>query len=505
MFTKKILCIGSETRDTDLLVNQLAAVDDAQNHGLISNSSYTPNNHGYYHTTIVDLLSADIINLAKNFDLVIMLDQSIDSYPHWKTYVNTFRLMLEIETSQVKTQFRDNTNNKDILRWHVLLSTNKSLCLYPFINLINDYGSAVQCQKVSTPVTKIDSIVDWATDPEFAKIRNAMLAGTPIPDKCNICYEREETGQQSARQFESLEWAMELRLKTEHDLKNIKAPVLYEIRPSNKCNIMCRMCDDRHSHLIEQENIKIGIPINTDQWRMQDFPYEKINFTTAKRIYWAGGEPTVMPEFYAFLRKCIKQKTTDFYLSIGTNGQKLSDTLFDLLKEFPIVNFSVSFDGYKKVNDYIRWGSDFEKIRSNCFRILEHGHQLAFQTVFSMYNATRIHEVYEFYDHDFPGCNTLVQPAGNLYSYLGPWHHPLRDQVLESMYRCRDTKVYYANGRNTDSLVEELIDRFEDHDYDPKILGKFFAYNDTLDRTRGSRLADYIPELDPARKFIRHE
>ena len=181
----------------------------------------------------------------------------------------------------------------------------------------------------------------------------------------------------------------------------------------------------------------------------------------------------MMPEFYAFLRKCIKQKTTDFYLSIGTNGQKLSDTLFDLLKEFPIVNFSVSFDGYKKVNDYIRWGSDFEKIRSNCFRILEHGHQLAFQTVFSMYNATRIHEVYEFYDHDFPGCNTLVQPAGNLDSYLGPWHHPLRDQVLESMYRCRDTKVYYANGRNTDSLVEELIDRFEDHDYDPKILGKF--------------------------------
>jgi sulfatase maturation enzyme AslB (radical SAM superfamily) len=100
---------------------------------------------------------------------------------------------------------------------------------------------------------------------------------------------------------------------------------------------MCRMCDDKHSHLIEEENKKLGLPPLDEQWRYQDFPYDKINFDTVKRIYWAGGEPTVMPEFYAFLRRCIDQKQTNFDLCIGTNGMKISNTLIALLKEFPSV------------------------------------------------------------------------------------------------------------------------------------------------------------------------
>ena len=503
MFNKKILCIGNETKLTDWLVSTLSIQNATVNHGLISTSKFTPDKPGYYHTSIADIPAGDIVlNLATKFDLSVMLDQPVDLYPHWKSFVNTFRLMIELEQKGAVTQFRDNVGNKDILYWYNLLNTNKSICLYPFINLINDYGSAVMCQKNANPLTKIESIVNWSTDPAFMPIRNNMLAGLQIPDKCQTCYEREEEGGESARQFESLEWAIHLKLSNKKDLKNIKSPVLYEIRPSNKCNIMCRMCDDQHSHLIEEENKRLSIPVKTDLWKMQDFPYNKIDFGTVKRIYWAGGEPTIMPEFYAFLRRCIDQKQTNFDLSIGTNGIKISDTLLKLLKEFPRVNFSISFDGYEKINDYIRWGSDFNTIKNNCQRILKEGHHLSFQTVFSMYNATRIHEVYEFYDREFPGYNTLVQPAGPVDSHLGPWHNPLREQVLESMYRCKETQIYYNGGRNTNSLVNEMINRFKNYDYDPNFLTKFFRYNDQLDQARGSQLGDYIPELEQARSLI---
>ena len=309
-------------------------------------------------------------------------------------------------------------------------------------------------------------------------------------------------GHDSARQFESLEWVMNLRLKDKQDLKTVKYPVSYEIRPSNKCNVMCRICDDKHSHLIENENKLLGIPVVTDTWKMQTFPYHMIDFDTVERIYWAGGEPTIMPEFYEFLRRCIQNNQVDFDLNIGTNGQKISETMWDLLDEFPRVTFSVSFDGYKKINDYIRWGTDFDTMRQNCFRMLERGHVLAFQSVISIWNAHRVHEIYEFYDRDFPGCNSLVQPAGGLASYMGPWHNPLRQQVLDSMRKCQQTKVYYNAGRNTKDVVNEIIDRFERYDYDPKILSKFFEYNDRLDRVRNCRLGDYIPELEQARSLI---
>ena len=504
MFDKKILCIGNETVDTDNMVSKLAVENSTLNHGLIADALFMPKKSGYYHTSLADISAGEILlDLAARFDLVMMLDQSVDSYPHWKSFVNTFRLMINLEKQRYQTDFRSNIHNKKILYWHNLVHNNKSFCLVPFMTLSNDYGHATLCFKNALPITKIKDIADWSTDPKYAPIRNNMISGIAMPDKCNVCYEREQEGGESARQFETFEWAIKLRLDDVEDARSIKDPVVYDIRPSNKCNIMCRMCDDKHSHLIEEEYKKIGWQTVTDQWKFQAFPYEKINYDTVERIYWAGGEPTVMPEFYAFLRDCLAKNQLDFDLNIGTNGQKISNRLMDLLKEFPRVTFNVSIDGYQRINDYIRWLSDFDTIRDNCFRIQQGGHTLSFQTVFSMWNATRIHEIFEFYDRDFAGCNTLVQPASNIHGFLGPWHNPLREQVLESMYKCKQTKVCYNNGRNTEHLLDEIVNRYTNHDYDPKILARFFEYNDKLDQARDSKLIDYIPELEQARKMIK--
>jgi pyruvate-formate lyase-activating enzyme len=499
----KILVIGNETQDTDSAVTSLASEFGSINHGLVTDPGFIPIAAGYYHTSLADIAAGTIAQqLAKNFDQIIMLDQDVDSYPHFKSFVNTFRLMIELEKTQFNTKFRDNICNKNIIYWYDLLHNNKSICVYPFIGLQNDFGWVNLCQKNTKPLTKLESIVDWQNAPGFIPIRNNMLDGTKMPNNCYTCYEREENNGESARQFESLEWAVRLRLTCLEDLKKITHPVYIEVRPSNKCNIMCRMCSGKYSDLIEKENKKFNFPILSKTQQLQGtVPYEKINFNTLQRIHWTGGEATVQPEFYEFLRKCIKEKRVNFDLTIGTNAKKISDTLLGLLSEFPTVTFSVSIDGYKKVNDYIRWGTDFDSLRENCYRILRSGHNLAFQTVFSMYNATRIHEIYQFYDREFPAQNSLVQPASTVYSYLGPWHNPLRHQVLESMYRCRDTKVYYNSGRNTNNLVDEVISRFEQHDYNPSILKQFFQYNDNLDRARNSKLIDYIPELDRARKY----
>jgi len=311
----------------------------------------------------------------------------------------------------------------------------------------------------------------------------------------------EAEGHESARQFETLEWVGLLGIKSIDDFLEIKSPHLYEIRPSNKCNIMCRTCDDARSHLIEREWKADGtIPLM--DWRFNNTPFDKIDFTNVKRIYYAGGEPTIMPEFYEFLRKCIESKNTKFELLIGTNGMKFSETLLELLDQFNNVCLAFSYDGYKKVNDYIRWKSDFDTMVNNGRILRAHGHKISLQTVFSMWNATRLHEIFEFYDQEYPESGLLVQPARGQDDVFLPYNHPEPELVLESIERCRKTRIYHMNGRSIKSLIDAMFDIYSSANYTVNLeqLKKFYEFNDKLDNLRGSQLADYIPELAKARK-----
>jgi MoaA/NifB/PqqE/SkfB family radical SAM enzyme len=239
-------------------------------------------------------------------------------------------------------------------------------------------------------------------------------------------------------------------------------------------------------------------------YRFKDLPFDRIKFETLERIYVGGGEPTIMPEFYEFLQRCIDIGRTDFELCIGTNGMKFSNKLLKLLERFSDVLLSFSFDGYGKVNDYIRWRSNFDTIVQNSRLLRSYGHKIGLQTVPSIYNVTRLHEIFEFYDAEFSDSTCLVQAAEGHNGFLLPWHHPRADLVIESMERCMKTDQYLMSGRSLKSYVDSLHQLYssDDYSYDTKKLRGFFDLNDQWDRARGSRLGDYIPELENCRKLI---
>jgi hypothetical protein len=498
----RILCLGNETQDTDNLTTQLALQAGLQNRGLITDPLFVPELPGYYHTTVVDLNEGQIKNLSQFFHNVIWLDQSQDSYPHWKTFLRTFRLIKNLEQSGVSVQYLENKNSQHINYWWNFLRTNQSFCHHPFLALIPDQGDMTNiCPKTKTPIKPVSQITDWRTDSDYRKFRDRMLEGKKMPMHCGECYDKELRGVESTRQFETLEWAVKMKLGTEQDFNQLAHPVFYEIRPSNKCNIMCRMCDDARSHLIEKEKIKLGKDLIP--WRFQDLPFEKINLETLQRVYVGGGEPTIMPEFYDFLQSCIKANKTDFELCIGTNGMKFSKKLISLLDHFSDVILSISFDGYGRVNDYIRWRSDFNTVVNNAKMMQGLGHKIGLQTVPSMYNLTRLHELFEFYDQEFPGSSCLVQSAEGVEG-LRPWYHPRPDLVVDSLERCFKTNTYLANGRSCQGYIDGMYAHYSSENYrvNPIILKQFFDYNDELDRARNSRLGDYIPELEQARELI---
>lgn len=503
----KILYIGNETIDTDLKVTELAKKEGTVNHGLISDVSQDISKEGYYHTSVSDLSNGDIISIAANFNYVELLDQPKENYPHYKNLVSTLRLMYDLEMKNiVDVVYANNKNAQEFMYWRNFLRKNKSFCYYPFAVLVNtisvdDVQSTSICSKNNIPVTKINEIKDWKSDPNYNKLREKMLAGEMMPEYCSDCYNREKEGQESTRQYETLEWAERMSAKTIEDFTSIRSPMYYEIRPSNKCNIMCRTCDDGHSHLIEKEWKKYKeIPLQP--WRFKNTAWDHIDFSNIEKIYVGGGEPTIITEFYDFLRRCIAEGKTDFELAIGTNGMKFSDTLLKLLDNFSKVVFSFSYDGYGKVNDYIRWLSDFDTIVKNGRMLQERGHKIGLQTVFSMYSITRMHEIFEFYDQEYPMSGLLVQVGTGKDDTYMPYNHPCPELVLESLRRCQKTKTYYTNGRSVKSMIDLLIDHYSNSTFkvDLDLLRKFYEFNDKLDRYRNSHLGDYIPELEEARK-----
>lgn len=501
MFNQKILCIGNETEDTDHQVSQLSKNQQTVNHGLVTDESFVPAQDGYYHTTVSDVPPGGIACLATKFDQIIMLDQPKESYPHWKSFVGTFRLMYDLEQTGHAVVYKDNKCNKDISYWHNKLRENKSICFYPFLGLIDNLGSNGVCPKNIDNFTKVANIKDWQTNDKYNAIREKMLSGEMVTEWCQVCYNEEGHGQESTRQFETLEWTSRLNFKSINDFDKVTTPVYYEIRPSNKCNVMCRTCDNARSHLIEKEWKAIKIPLMS--YEPANITYNQIDFDKVERIYIGGGEPTVMSELYNFLSQCIADGHTDFELAIGTNGMKFSDKIMRLFSKFSDVCFSVSFDGYKKVGDYVRWGIDFDTVTKNTHMVLDQGHKVGLQTVFSMYNLTRIHEIFEFYDREFPNSSLLVQNAGFADDIMTPYNHPCREMVIDSMQRCTQTQIYYSNGRSCKTQVDATMNWYtNEYHLDVDKLKKFYEFNDKLDQSRGSRLVDYIPELAQARSMI---
>ena len=502
----KILVVGNNDESTDHEVAKLAQQHATQNHGLITQSEFIPTLPGYYHTTVTDIAWSGLLDLAERFDTVIMLDQPQATWTHWKCMQATCKLMLKLEQSGKHTIFRDNANIKKILYWTDLLyKKNSSMCIYPWINFNNRGNDLKLCARDQSTVTTIDKLKDWATDPSYTSIRQSMLIGELLPDHCKTCYEYEELGMESYRQFETIDWVTRLEIENIDDLNDITRPFFYEVTHSNDCNIKCRGCQPAYSKPIgieiKKHNIQTPAPV---QWDSNNNSIDLIDIDTLdyrSTVYFQGGEPTIMSEVREFLQKCIHKGKTDFFLTMCTHGVKITQEFLDLVNHFPNTNFSFSIDGFDRVNDYWRSGSTWHKVIANAHLIQSLGHSVSINTVPGIYNVTNMHLLFEFLDREF--SMTAIYMQINYLPWQSAYNHPRADLVIDSMKRCQQTSIYHSNGKSCKSSIDSILHHYSNNPVcDLPALKNCFDYNDQLDRVRNTKLADFIPELEEARKFL---
>jgi sulfatase maturation enzyme AslB (radical SAM superfamily) len=332
-----------------------------------------------------------------------------------------------------------------------------------------------------------------------------MLQGEKIPDSCSVCYQYEKLGIESYRQFESKDWLNQLEISDFDQLEKINSPRYYEISWSNKCNIKCRGCVPSRSSAIETEFKRHNIAVPWKDDISDRYPPIEIvdieNLDLHSRVYITGGEPLIMSETVEFMRRCIAANRTDFELTMSTNGVKVPEEFLSLAKKFTNLNLSLSLDGYAKINDYWRSGSQWERVVQNMYTFREHGISITINTVPGIYNVTNLHLLFEWLDQEFPSSTVYLQ-INNL-DIQSAYNHPDPAAVLDSMEKCKKTQIYWSDGKSCKTGIDSIYNHYKSNpECNIDHLRGFFQFNDQLDNVRGVQLKDYIPELEQYRYLI---
>lgn len=487
----KVLCLGNNSTDTDSLANTYSKENNIKYYGLISDldSGFDVESisDGCYQTTIVDFSYNRLISVLNSFDKIVLLDQTIDSYTHPNEFLDTIRIL-----KNYNNVIYQNDSFKHIAYWEKLVSENKSFCIFPFIEYLTNNEKTTVCCRSDVPVA--DKDCDFYNDINYVDIREKLLRGEKIKN-CEFCYKLEEKNIISARMIETVEWANRLDLKSTDDLKYQTKPSYYEVRPSNKCNLQCRMCGPQYSHLIQDEYDKLGL-IKRKNYEYDDF--EIIDFENLHKLYVAGGEPFVNKEFYNFLRKCVDTNNTDFEFLINTNGTQLNNTFKKLLPKFSNMQFVFSIDGYKDVNHYVRWPSDWNTIIENAKYLVDNDVNLRFNVTMSIYTIATLDKLLEFLEQTFPHNPIHIQFAGSKNNNLSAYHYPSNKTVLNCLKNIKQLNCY-NNNNETKSIIDSLDKYYSLNNNDKHQLKEFFEFNDLLDKSRNIKLKDFIPELETYR------
>ena len=503
--TKKILCLGNNTVDTDTKTRAIASLDNQPCHGLLSelDRPITASDHttkGYYHSSIYDIEFGKLVELCLQFDQVIMLDQPKSQWTHPDAFYRTIKVLDTITTPVL---FLDPSYKESIGFFEDLVQENKSFCIFPFIEMIVQSNHTTVCCRSRTPVSYLTEFKDFSTDKNYNHIRSKMINGETISDHCASCYHLESKGIVSARIQETVEWANRLNLNNLDDLKKIKDPVYYEVRADNKCNLQCRTCQPADSHLIDKEYKKIGIHYfdNAPAVKKNNTGFDIVNFNHLKKLYIAGGEPTLIAEFYQFVDQCIEKEYTDFEFLVNTNGTKLSNRFKKQLTHFSNFQFIFSIDGLDQLNYYIRWPSDWNNIIDNWRYLTDQNHKVTINTTVSIYNIASLDQLFKFIDREFPNtlvhCQLVQSPA-----CMSPTLYPYPRQALDSLNQIKNFNCY-KNDPLFASSIDGYIKYFEtEPPANHTMLRKFFEFNDKLDQSRQIQLKNYLPELDTYRNFI---
>ena len=288
------------------------------------------------------------------------------------------------------------------------MNSSKIFCLAPFINYTYKNNSSHITQRPcceteddrfmtnSTDITD-NFFYDYWNGDFINEIRKTMLENKPH-EVCTKCFQTEQlTGYSARSQYD--EWVKTYKIEN----INLDKPLSMDYRPSNLCNLKCRMCSPSSSsewaeevfeNQIEYKNIgPLYGPMSTeshlyDKKKSADYRVVKIPTTGLKRVKFLGGEPFMSEEIFDFCSKWVESGVApEMILNFTTNATNFSKKWIDLLKHFKQIRLTISLDSIEENFEYIRTSANWKKVSSNFINIQKNTNfKVKFSFTLQMYN-----------------------------------------------------------------------------------------------------------------------
>ena len=397
---------------------------------------------------------------------------------------------------------------------------SKTFCILPWMSIATSPSGSLRlcCNSVpyknlilkpnGAPYKIYDNLKEAWHSPTYKQIRRQMLNGERLK-MCAYCFQKEDALSESPRLFFNKQWMFDYE---DSETPEMKVKYL-DIRLGNLCNLRCRMCNpytsnqwikewDKLAELNASPSIKPFAQDEKKRFKNLNYP-EKIDFPKfvkyikssewdLSEIYFTGGEPMLIEQHYVFLNELIKQDLSqNMILKYNTNITKFSIKKLYCWKFFKRIRLHISIDGFGKLNNYIRYPSQWNKIEENMKKI-----NILNKEIFNI--TTEIHITTQMYN---------ILSMTELLSWIKDKNMDVVFNILDYP-ECLNIQVLPADLKKkaakelllfqNDFPVTEVINYMTKEDQS-HYLGDFFHYTDFLDKSRNQNIDEVLPELSSYR------
>ncbi len=271
---------------------------------------------------------------------------------------------------------------------------------------------------VKTPKLSENNLNEVANSYEMNKLRQELKNGQ-WPEACRECQKKELEGGGSLRKswnshFQDPQKIL-LNINDDGSLKKLEELTYLDLTFGNKCNLRCITCNPTCSSAWIKESHEKGEYLDvTSQspfdWYSAAVLDQLVNsLPNLKTLNFVGGEPLINKEHRFLLERLIEKKiSSEIHLSYVTNLTILDDELVGLWRNFKSVALAVSVDGVDKINDYIRYPSNWSAFQANVEKLKKYTQStniyISWCLTISVFNILSLNELFKWMYYEYLDC-----------------------------------------------------------------------------------------------------